>query len=601
MLPPPEILPERAPRLSSDRYVLLAKVGKGGMAGVYGAWDQVAQDWRAVKVLLPRFARDKGIRNRFQNEGVTMAQMSHPNLVRVFEIGQVDVNDGPSLPFIVMELLNGGSLHRWTKTYGKMPPRLAVNAALQLLQGLEVVHASGVVHRDVKPKNVLSDDASVLKLTDFGIAQLEASNETKTGLAMGTLGYMAPEQLHDAKSVDPRSDIYAVAATMWTLLTTKKPRDLFRIEDRPDLLEGVPEVLQPLLVRSLAYERSDRPESARAVADELRSILFSLPEDPAGTPDLSLHLGMPDIKQVSAESFAELSLTGASGGGMFQGGNSGTDPYGSRLGAPLLPSDGRTKPPPGRGDTSPPRKPLPIPEPEPPSLANAVEDVAESLPQPLSFAERRRLSDEHEEVPSWVVDEGPRDEPLPVRTVRVEAEGKVAAPSTAARVLGAIGTMLLLAGGVVFGVGIGIAGYGAKGAVGVRDAEARFHARGEELDREVGYLDALPEELTALGADPAPVQAAWDTWKGTPAGTTERTLSALRVVHVAETVAAPFVTLGPERTHEQELVFQRIDRVQKNVTATEGALHDWQAAAADPAAQLALVLQFAHPPPEATE
>jgi serine/threonine protein kinase len=596
MLPPPDLLPEGAPRLSSDRYVLLAKVGKGGMAGVYGAWDVREQDWRAVKVLLPRFALDKGIRSRFQNEGVTMAQMSHPNLVRVFEIGSVTVSEGPALPFIVMELLNGGSLHRWVKTHGAMPPRLAVTAAIQLLQGLEVVHASGVVHRDVKPKNVLSDDASVLKLTDFGIAQLEASNETKTGLAMGTLGYMAPEQLHDAKSVDPRSDLYGVAATLWTLLTTQKPRDLFRIEDRPDLLKDVPEVLRGLLVRCLAYERNERPDSARAVADELRSILFSLPEDPPGTADLSLHLGMPDIRKVSAEAFSELSLTGASGG-MFQGGNSGTDPYGSKLGAPLLPSDGRSKgptpePTPSRERT---RRVGTVPEPEPPSLANAVEGLGPALGVPRSFAEQRQLSDERDEVPSWVVDEEPRPEPMPVTVAPAQAPAR-----SRSRLAAIIGTLMLGAAGVMIGVGLGIVGYGAKGAAGVREAETTFHARGEELEREVSYLDTLPQELADIGADPAPVRAAWDGWKAAPPGT-ERTLQALQVVHLAMDSAAPKLPLGPERSHEQELVFQRLDRLRGHVGGTEVALREWQSAAEHPAAQLALALQFANPPPGGAE
>ncbi|MEQ1568022.1 MAG: serine/threonine-protein kinase, partial [Myxococcota bacterium] len=303
MLPPPPELPERAPRLADGRYVLLARIGRGGMAGVYAAWDLEVEEWRAIKVLLPKQARDDSLRARFEREGATMMSLHHPNLVRVYEVGS-----GEKLPFLVMELIGSGSLYRWTKTWGAMPPRMAVEAMIQLCEGLTEVHGSGVVHRDIKPRNVLIDWNGVLKLTDFGIAQLEDSHDTRTGLAMGTLGFMSPEQLHDSKSVDLRTDIYAIGATLWTQLTARKARDLFRLEDKPDLMEGVPEVVQPLLLRCLAYEREDRYASARALASALGELFAHLPEDPPETPPLPLNLSL-SFKSKPENTFSEILTT----------------------------------------------------------------------------------------------------------------------------------------------------------------------------------------------------------------------------------------------------------------------------------------------------
>src|SRR5262249_26086414 len=159
--------------------------------------------------------------------------------------------------------------YRWTKTHAAMPPQMALEAMIQLCSGVAVVHASGVVHRDIKPRNVLINWDGVLKLTDFGIAQLDGSQETRTGLAMGTLGFMSPEQLHDAKTVDLRTDIYAIGATLWSQLTARKARDLFRLEDKPELMDGVPDVVQPLLAKCLAYERHDRYQSANELTRAL--------------------------------------------------------------------------------------------------------------------------------------------------------------------------------------------------------------------------------------------------------------------------------------------------------------------------------------------
>jgi serine/threonine protein kinase len=611
MLNPPEALPPEAPRLDNDRYVILARVGRGGMAGVYAAWDTREQAWRAIKMLLPRHARDKGVRTRFQNEGVTMAHLSHPNLVRVFEIGAAELG-AVELPYIVMELLNGGSLHRWVKANGAMPPRLALAAAIQLCQGLEHVHAAGVIHRDVKPKNVLSDDDSILKLTDFGIAQIEASGETKTGLAMGTLGYMAPEQLHDAKSVDAKSDLYALGATLWTMLTTQKPRDLFRLEDRPDLLEVVPEALRPILVRCLAYERENRPESARAVADELRSVLFELPEDPPGTPDLSMHLALPDHRSVTRESFKELAVEGKATGDTDHSSTGGDSSFpagpasagGRRLGPPAggrrPPSmnarsghTGSTLAPEPSSDTgdrhTPPARALPAGKHAP---VSAAPPRMPSANFGTSYADIRRESDERGAVPSYIVAEEPRPEPLkpppPPKPAPAPRRGWMTALFAAPPILAALA-------GIPIVLLLGLVGYASTGSAKLSSAQTAYEKASANLDRNVGYLDTLPDEVGALGVDATELRAAWDRWEAAPPGY-ERTVLAVKYVSAAEKLARPEIP-NEARSHEEELVFQRLERVEKVLGAAIDTREDWEEAAHSRAGALAISIGLAPAPP----
>lgn len=276
----PPSLPADAPRVADGRYVLLSRLGEGGMAVVYGAWDEDLRIWRAVKVLLPQFARRQSVRRRFEVEAQTMMSIRHPNLVRVIE-----VNAERALPYLVMDLIPGGSIEEWSLRNGVMPPLLAAEAALQVCRGLAAVHEAGVIHRDVKPQNVLADRDGTCKLTDFGVAQVEGG-DTKTGVSMGTIGYMSPEQLADSKSVDPRTDIYSLGASLYVLLTRSPVRDLFRIAEDPSRLDGVPERLRPIVSTCLQYERDDRYPDVLALQAELEAALEDLPPVPAGTPPL---------------------------------------------------------------------------------------------------------------------------------------------------------------------------------------------------------------------------------------------------------------------------------------------------------------------------
>ncbi|MEZ4238574.1 MAG: serine/threonine-protein kinase [Myxococcota bacterium] len=279
-MPTPD-LPADAPRVADGRYVLLTRLGEGGMAVVYGAWDTQLRVWRAVKVLLPEHARRRSVRRRFEREARTLMTIRHPNLVRVHE-----VRADRALPYLVMDLLPGGSLEDWVIRHGAMPPALAVRAASEVALALEAAHTAGVIHRDVKPQNVLVDVHDSCCLTDFGVARVEGGGGTRTNVSMGTVGYMAPEQLADSKSVDPRSDVYSLGASLYVLVTRRPVRDLFRVSDDPSLLDDLPAPLRDVLRRCLAYERQDRWPSAAAAYEALVAAIDALPPAPTDTPPL---------------------------------------------------------------------------------------------------------------------------------------------------------------------------------------------------------------------------------------------------------------------------------------------------------------------------
>ena len=186
--------------LANGRYLLVSQLGEGGMATVYRAFDQRLQVWRAIKILAPQYASKPKLRSRFETEAQTMALLEHPNIVRVYDVG----HDGP-YAYIVMELLEGGSLVDWLEAHGAMPPPMAIEVTLQLCAGIQSAHDKGVVHRDIKPHNVMITADGSCRVTDFGIARVSDRTHdgmTRTGAVMGTWGYMAPEQRTDAKHVD---------------------------------------------------------------------------------------------------------------------------------------------------------------------------------------------------------------------------------------------------------------------------------------------------------------------------------------------------------------------------------------------------------------
>ena len=191
---------------------------------------------------------------------------------------------------MVMELVEGGTLVGWLDAYGRMPASLACDVLEQVASGLMVAHRRGVVHRDVKPHNVLITLDGQCKLTDFGIAQVRIDDQsremTRTGSTMGTVGYMAPEQRSDAKTVDHRADIYSLGALLYKLVTGTILPDLFLVEHEPVLLDDVPDVLHEVIVKACYHDRERRFRNAESFIDTLRQVQTLLPTDPRDTPPL---------------------------------------------------------------------------------------------------------------------------------------------------------------------------------------------------------------------------------------------------------------------------------------------------------------------------
>lgn len=194
-----------------------------------------------------------------------MSRLAHPNIVRIRDIGQEEDHF-----YFVMEICAGGSLAHYLRKNGQRPAAEALAYMFQVLQGLEFAHSNEVVHRDVKPHNMLLS-GEVVKLTDFGIARTLSGDQgariTGTGDTLGTLAYMSPEQRVDPRKAGPTADIYGVGATLYILVTGRRPFDLAMASLDPTVLERLPPALRPVVRRSTAHRPSDRYPTARAMAE----------------------------------------------------------------------------------------------------------------------------------------------------------------------------------------------------------------------------------------------------------------------------------------------------------------------------------------------
>lgn len=242
------------------------------MATVYRGFDTMLEVDRAVKVLSPALCSSEKLRKRFLAEARAMAKLRHPNIVTVFDVG-VDDNT----PYIVMEIVDGGAVIDWLERDGPQSVDVAGHIMLGTLAGLQASHDRGVVHRDVKPHNLLLTSDGVVKLTDFGIAQLEDERSfTKTGAVMGTLAYMPPEQRVSAKGLGPSSDVFAAGASLYALLTGREPFDIYNESLHEKLFDGVPEPMRRVILRACQYEPEARHQSASEMAADLREAMLEM-------------------------------------------------------------------------------------------------------------------------------------------------------------------------------------------------------------------------------------------------------------------------------------------------------------------------------------
>jgi eukaryotic-like serine/threonine-protein kinase len=276
----------------AGRYELVRPLGHGAMATVDLAHDVDLDRPVALKRLAENLARDEELQRRFLREARLAARLSHPNVVRVFDVGE---DDGRL--FIAMEYVAGETLAELVGRRGRLPAAEAATLGMQICAGLAAAHAAGLVHRDVKPQNLLLGTDGVLKLGDFGIAAgLGGTRLTLAGTVLGTAGYLAPEQAR-GEQVTAAADLYAVGSVLYELLTGEPSRtagslaelgleDGFQPPDLAARVSGVPPELVKAVTACLEFRPEDRPASAAALARLLAPVAseadtLSLPPDPA--------------------------------------------------------------------------------------------------------------------------------------------------------------------------------------------------------------------------------------------------------------------------------------------------------------------------------
>src|SRR5215218_7843031 len=249
--------------LFDGRYRILRKLGSGGMANVYLAEDEDLGRRVAIKILNERYAGDESFTERFRREAKSAAALSHPNIVSIYDRGDAD-----GRPYIAMEVIEGRSLKELIVARGPLPIQQAVEYAKQILGALRFAHRHGIIHRDIKPHNILLGSEGRLKVTDFGIARAGPSQMTEVGSIMGTAQYLSPEQARGAP-VTAASDLYSVGIVLYEALTGRTPFTgetpieiaMKHLNEAPrppsELNSEVPPELDQIVLRSLAKDAHD--------------------------------------------------------------------------------------------------------------------------------------------------------------------------------------------------------------------------------------------------------------------------------------------------------------------------------------------------------
>lgn len=269
-------------RLLAGRYELIEKIGEGGMAIVYKAKCRLLNRYVAIKILRPEFTKDEQFVENFRRESQAAAGLSHPNIVSVYDVGQ----EG-NIHFIVMELVEGKTLSELIEEKGRLDYKEAINITRQVASALSLAHKNQIVHRDIKPHNILISNTGVAKLADFGIAKAVSASTIIGGnnKVMGSVHYFSPEQARGAY-VDERSDIYSLGIVLYEMLTGKVPFDgdnpisiaLMHINDpMPPVsaeVPGIPPQLEKIIMKATDKYQTNRYRTADEMIEDLDNIEF---------------------------------------------------------------------------------------------------------------------------------------------------------------------------------------------------------------------------------------------------------------------------------------------------------------------------------------
>ena len=269
----------------SGRYEVLKRVGSGGMADVYMAKDHKLNRNVAVKLLKSEYVEDEKFLKKFETEAQAVARLSHPNIVNIYDVG---IEDG--INYIVMELAEGITLKEYIRKKGYLSPKETVEISTQIASAISHAHKNHIIHRDIKPQNILVSDTGIIKVTDFGIAKATSSNTvTSTATAMGSVHYISPEQAK-GRFCDEKSDIYSLGITMYEMVTGHVPFDhengvtiaLMHLQNEitppSQIRDGIPDSLEKIILKCTMK----KPEERYQTADDLIADLRLVFEDTSG-------------------------------------------------------------------------------------------------------------------------------------------------------------------------------------------------------------------------------------------------------------------------------------------------------------------------------
>ncbi|EGD55841.1 protein kinase domain-containing protein [Gordonia neofelifaecis] len=300
-------------RVLERRYRIDAPIARGGMSSVYVGTDLRLGRRVAVKVMDARYVGDPLFLRRFEFEARAVAGLSHPGLVAVY-----DQSIDGEIAFLVMELVRGGSLRELLRERGPMPPHAVASVAIPMLGGLGTAHRAGLVHRDVKPENVLVSDTGDIKVADFGLVRAVAeAGVTSASVILGTAAYLSPEQVNST-DIDARSDVYSAGVMLFELLTGRQPfsgstplalayqRLSYDVPAPGDLIEGVPPQIDEIVLRATERSRADRfrdgfdmQHALLDAADELDLPAFTVPAPSQASARVTSAISRPVREQAT--------------------------------------------------------------------------------------------------------------------------------------------------------------------------------------------------------------------------------------------------------------------------------------------------------------